>query len=109
MEGNFRPLGCRIGTGQRYPRRTTQFPVQILCWERVKRPLRARWLQDEQLSDLLIPLLSQTDENAHLLDMYIANAGHNQRLVMTFFVLMSGIGLSALRARSRNASGMLIL
>jgi len=48
VEGNFRSLDCRIGIGRRYPRRTTHFPAQILSWERVKRSLRARWLQCER-------------------------------------------------------------
>lgn len=48
------------------------------------------------------------DRNSHLLDRYMANEGHDQTLVTTFFVLISGSGFSALRAMSRNELGMLI-
>ena len=58
---------------------------------------------------LLEPLtFCPIDRNSHLLDKYMANEGHDQTFVTTFFVLISGSGFSALRAMSRNELGMLI-
>ena len=45
-------------------------------------------------------------QHSHLLDMYMANAGHDHTLVTTFFPLTSGV--PALRVISRNEVGMLI-
>ena len=44
----------------------------------------------------------------HLSERYMANAGHDQTPVMTFFDLISGTGLSSLRAMLRNAVGTLV-
>jgi hypothetical protein len=71
------------------------------------RSLRVRWLHRDKVIRAT-ENLSVIDQNSHLLDKYMANEGHDQRLVMTFFDLMSGSGFSALRVISRKPLGMLI-
>jgi hypothetical protein len=90
------PFGVPPGLMPRSCVRIAQSDLYLLAGYNAKEVIRAT---------VILPLI---DRNSHLLDKYMANEGHVQRWVMTFFVLVSGSGLSALRAISRNESGMLI-